>query len=136
QDEEGGRSQVSAQFFGSFVTRTVQNGIPQTSSDSGGVLATYRFFFSKHSGVEANYGYSRSTTRYDFGFGPSGVEANQHEWTGAYVFRFPMRRITPFVEAGVGGLTFAPTNRAFASTQTRAAFVYGGGADFNLSHRF
>src|ERR1700676_1685612 len=55
QSEEAGRSEVSAQFFGTFFHNTNQNGIGQSSSDSGGVLATYRFFFSKHSGVEANY---------------------------------------------------------------------------------
>jgi opacity protein-like surface antigen len=131
QSEEGGRSEVSAQFFGTFVYGTNQNGIGQTSSDSGGVLATYRFFFTRHQGVEGNYAYSRSTTSY---YG-SGVAANQHEWTGAYVFRFPLRRISPFVEAGVGGLTFAPVNSPFASNQTRAAFVYGGGADLNVGHR-
>jgi opacity protein-like surface antigen len=131
---EGERSEVSAQFFGAFVHSTNQNGVRESNSDGGGVLATYRFFFSKHSGVEANYGYSRSSARYSFLSGVSGVEANQHEWSGAYVFRLPMGRITPFVEAGVGGLTFAPTNSPFASTQTRAAFVYGGGADLNLTH--
>jgi hypothetical protein len=57
--------------------------------------------------VEANYAYSRSTTRYNLQSGTSGVNANQHEWTSAYVFRLPMGRITPFVKAGVGGLTFA-----------------------------
>jgi len=134
--DEGGRSEVSAQFFGTFVKSTDQNGVRQSSSDSGGVLASYRFFFSKHHGVEANYGYSRSTTSYDFQSGPSGVTANQHEWSGAYVFRVPMGRVTPFVEAGVGGLTFTPTNFAGASTQTRAAFVYGGGADLKLTRRF
>jgi outer membrane immunogenic protein len=134
--DEGSRSDVSAQFFGTFVKNTNQNGVRQSSSDSGGVLASYRFFFSKHHGVEANYGYSRSTTSYDFLLGSSGVTANQHEWSGAYIFRVPMRRVTPFIEAGVGGLTFAPRNFAGASSQTRAAFVYGGGADFNLTHRF
>src|SRR5258708_8046347 len=138
QSEVGaGRSEVSAQFIGTFVHSTTQNGIGQSSSDSGGVLASYRFFFTTHHGVEANYAYSRTSTRYDLGSGPSGVNANQHEWTGAYVFRLPMGRLTPFVEAGVGGLTFAPTNSPFASTQTRAAFVYGGGADLNVArHRF
>ncbi len=37
--------------------------------------------------------------------------------------------------AGVGGLIFDPKDFAGASTQTRAAFVYGGGADFNLTDR-
>jgi opacity protein-like surface antigen len=135
QNEEGaGRSEASAQFFGAFVHSTTHNGIRQSSSDTGGLLLTYRFLFSKHQGVEANYAYLRSTTTYNLQSGQSGVEANQHEWTGAYVFRVPMRRITPFAEAGVGGLTFAPTNAINASTQTRAAFVYGAGADMNFTH--
>jgi outer membrane immunogenic protein len=136
QSEEG-RSEVSAQLVGTFVHNTVQNGIGQTSSDSGGILATYRFFFTKHQGVEANYAYSRSTSTYSLPFGQSGVTANQHEWTGAYVFRFPTRWISPYLEAGVGGLTFSPTdsNLPGASSQTQAAFVYGAGADFNLTSR-
>ena len=40
-----------------------------------------------------------------------------------------------YVEAGVGGLVFNPSDVPTASTQARAAFVYGGGADFNLTHR-
>ena len=37
--------------------------------------------------------------------------------------------------AGVGGLVFAPTDAPGASTQARAAFVYGGGGDFNVTGR-
>src|SRR3954451_11411968 len=58
------RSEVSAQLLGAYVHGTTQNGIGQTSSDSGGILATYRFFFTRHQGLEANPPYSRSTTRY------------------------------------------------------------------------
>jgi outer membrane immunogenic protein len=135
QSDESGRSEVSAQFFGTFVHGTSQNGVQQSNSDSGGILATYRFFFSKHHGVEANYGYSRTTATYTFAAGPSGVQADQHEWSGAYVFRLPLGSITPFAEAGAGGLTFAPVNRPDASTQTRAAFVYGAGANINITKR-
>ena len=62
--------------------------------------------------------------------------SNQHEVTAAYVYRHPVRHITPFVEAGVGGLVFDPTEASDAARQARAAFVYGGGADFNISKRF
>src|SRR3954453_4611792 len=131
------RSEVSAQLFGAYVHGTTQNGIEQTSSDSGGILATYRFLFTRHQSLEANYAYSRSTTRYGLPLTPSGVTANQHEWTGAYVFRFPTRWISPYLEPGVGGLTFSPTfsNSPGASNQSRAAFVYGAGADLNLNSR-
>ena len=63
-----------------------------------------------------------------------GVKANQHEVTAAYVYRHSLKHFTPFVEAGVGGLVFDPTDASGASTQARAAFVYGGGADFNITH--
>jgi opacity protein-like surface antigen len=131
------RSEVSAQLLGAFVHGTDQNGIRQTTSDSAGILASYRFFFSAHQGLEGNYAYSRSTTRYALALTPSGVTANQHEWTGAYVFRFPTRWISPYLEAGVGGLTFSPTfsNSPGASSQTRPAFLYGAGADLNLGSR-
>ena len=46
-----------------------------------------------------------------------------------------MHGFTPFVEAGVGSLVFQPTDDPTIGTQVRAAFVYGGGADFNLTRR-
>jgi opacity protein-like surface antigen len=132
QSDEAGRQEVTVQALGSFVKTTTQNGIDNTASNSGGVLGSYRFFFSTHHGVEGNYGYSRNTQNYTSGI---GVRTNSHEVSGAYVFRMPFRKVTCFALAGVGALVFDPKNFAGASTQTRAAFVYGGGADFNLSHR-
>jgi opacity protein-like surface antigen len=133
--QETGRSEVSVQAFGSFVKTTTQDGIQQSASNSGGVLANYRFFFSNRHGVEVNYGYSLNTQTYGLASGPLGIKSNQHEVTAAYVYRHPLHRFTPFVEAGVGGLIFDPTDAPGASTQARAAFVYGAGADFSLTHR-
>ncbi len=133
--QEGGRSDATVQAFGSFVKTTTDNGVQQGATNSGGVLASYRFFFSNSQGVEVNYGYSLNTQTYGLVAGPLGVRANQHEVSAAYVYRHPLRHFTPFVEAGVGGLVFNPTDAPAASTQARAAFVYGGGADFNLTKR-
>ncbi len=124
--QEAGRSEATVQAFGSFVKSTTDNGVQQGATNSGGVLASYRFFFSNSHGVEVNYGLAT---------GPLGVRSNQHEVTAAYVYRHPLRHFTPFVEAGVGGLVFDPTDATGASTQARAAFVYGGGADFNVTTR-
>jgi outer membrane immunogenic protein len=132
--QEGGRSEVSVQAFGSFVKTTTDNGIQQGASNSGGVLANYRFFFSDNHGVEVNYGYSLNTQTFGLVGGPLGVKADQHEVTAAYVYRHHLHGFTPFVEAGVGGLVFNPSDVPGASSQARAAFVYGGGADFNLTH--
>jgi outer membrane immunogenic protein len=132
--QEAGRSEFSVQAFGSWVKNTKQDGVSQDATNSGGVLANYRFFFTKSHGVEINYGYSLNTQNYGLASGPLGVKANQHEVTAAYVYRHSLKHFTPFVEAGVGGLVFDPTDASGASTQARAAFVYGGGADFNITH--
>jgi opacity protein-like surface antigen len=63
------------------------------------------------------------------------VTSYSHEASAAYIFRLPRRHWTPFALAGVGGLVFDPKDFASASSQARAAFVYGAGADFNLSQR-
>ena len=133
--QEGGRSEATVQAFGSFVKSTTNNGVQQDATNSGGVLASYRFFFSNNHGVEVNYGYSLNTQLYGLATGPLGVKSNQHEVTAAYVYRHPLRHVTPFVEAGVGGLVFAPKDAPEISSQARAAFVYGGGADFNVTKR-
>lgn len=134
QTEDPGKNEVSVQAFGSFVKSTTDNGIQNQASNSGGVLGSYRYFFNRHSGVEANYGYSLNTQSYGLPSGALGVKSYSHEASAAYVFRLPMRRFTPFVLAGAGGLIFDPKDFVGASSQARAAFVYGGGADFDLSH--
>jgi opacity protein-like surface antigen len=131
--ENPGRHEFSAQALGSFTTTTTQNGIDNKSTNSGGVLGSYRFFFSKHHGVEANYAWSRSTQSYAGPGTVAGIKSDSHEIGGAYVFRAPLRNITPFALAGVSAVVFDPVNLSGVNTQTRAAFVYGAGADFNLS---
>ena len=133
QSEGPGRQEVTVQAFGSFVSTTTQNGIDNTATNSGGVLASYRHFFSTHHGVEANYGYALNTQSYASPAGALGIRTNSHEVSGAYVFRLPHRNVTPFALAGAGALVFDPKEFAGANTQTRAAFVYGAGADLNFS---
>jgi opacity protein-like surface antigen len=93
------------------------------------VLASYRYFFNKNSGVEINYAFTTNTQSYN----GSGVDTRSSEASAAYVFRVPLKHFTPFLLAGTGGLVFDPKDFSGASTQARAAFVYGGGADFNVS---
>ena len=134
--QEFNRSEVSVQAFGSFVKSTTDGGISQTATNSGGVLANYRFFFSQSHGIEVNYGYSLNTQTYGLESGPLGVKSDNHEVSAAYVFRHKMHGFTPFAEAGAGALIFDPRDLAGASAQTRPAFVYGAGADFNITSKF
>ena len=134
--QEADKSEVSVQAFGSFVKTTTSNGVQQSASNSGGVLANYRYFFSNNQGVELNYGYSRNSQIYTSPEGILGGDSNQHEVTAAYVYRHRMHGFTPFAEAGVGAIVFDPVNSFTASSQARATFVYGAGADFSLSSHF
>ena len=124
------KSEASVQALGSFVKQTTQDGIDQSATNSAGVLATYRYYFSRHHGVEANYSWTSNTQTYT-GF---RGDTNSHEISAAYVFRMPMKHWSPFVIAGAGALIFDPQNLAGANTQTLAAFVYGAGADVNLTN--
>src|SRR5580658_577848 len=126
--QEYSKQDVSVQALGSFVKNTWSNGVEQTATDSGGVLASYRYFFNKNSGVEINYAFTTNTQSYN----GSGVDTRSSEASAAYVFRVPLKHFTPFLLAGTGGLVFDPKDFAGAGTQARAAFVYGGGADFNV----
>jgi opacity protein-like surface antigen len=134
QSEEQGKNEVSVQAFGSFLKSTTDNGVRNSATNSGGVLGSYRYFFNAHSGVEANYGYSLNTQNFLSSSGTLGVKSYSHEISGAYVFRMPMKRFTPFVSAGAAALVFDPKDFQGADSQTRAAFVYGAGADVNISH--
>jgi outer membrane immunogenic protein len=134
QSEDYGKNEVSVQALGSFVKSTTNDSVRNSATNSGGVLVNYRRFFNDHNGVEVNYGYALNTQSFLSPSGESGVKTNSHEVSGAYVFRLPLKRLTPFVLAGAGALVFDPKDFVGANSQTRAAFIYGGGADFNLSH--
>lgn len=129
--QEYSKQEVSVQALGSFVKSTLNNGVEQTATDSGGVLANYRYFFTKNNGVEFNYAFTTNTQSYV----SLGVDSRSNEASAAYVFRVPLKRFTPFLLAGTGGLIFSPKDFVGAATQARAAFVYGGGADFNIGSR-
>jgi len=133
--EEGYRSEVTMLNSGSFVSETTKDGVKQSASKSGGMLGSYRFFFNEHHGVEVDYGYTRNTQRYELASGIDGVKSNSHEMTAAYVFRVPFKRWSAFALAGAGGLVFQPKDAPTLQSQARAAFVYGGGVDVNVTRR-
>jgi len=78
------------------------------------------------------YGWTRNTLSYS---GTSSLKTDSHEVTAAYVFRYPLKRFTLFALAGGGGVVFDPKYAPGLEKQARAAAVYGGGADINLTQR-
>jgi opacity protein-like surface antigen len=120
--------------------------IPHHATDSGGFMLGYRYNFKPWFAVQGDYGYTRDTQSYfDPVFGETDIQSGIHQLTGeAVITAPPHRRIRPYGLAGIGGLFFRPTNsfnnqsigisNNTGNNQAKAAFVYGGGVDFDINH--
>jgi opacity protein-like surface antigen len=134
-------SQISIQGT-ALITKSSNDQIPSNdATKSGGFLVGYSYQFNRWFGAEGNYGYSRNTQNFITLGGPSSLQADFHEVTGALVAHIPVhvRNVRPYVLGGGGALVFDPTEKfivAGADRQTRGAFVYGGGANFDVTKSF
>ena len=141
QEWEAYRREVTLQGTGFFTKNSDGNGISRTTTDTGGFLVGFRYRFNPWIAAEGNYGYARSTQNFLTPVWNYGVQANTHQVTGAFVLTPPVKvnRVRPYVLAGTGTLIFDPTdnNRGnianLIHVQSKAVFLYGGGADFDLT---
>ena len=131
--------EISVQGTGFFTKDSSGNGINQHATDTGGFVISYRYHFNNWLAADASYGYIRNMQQNFTLTGALNVQANVHQATGALVVTIPHRvfRLSPYVLAGAGAVVFDPTGNASgfvpgAQTQTKAAFVYGGGVDYKL----
>jgi opacity protein-like surface antigen len=131
--EQENRSEISIQGTGFFTKDTAGNGVFGGANDTGGFLVGYRYNFNRWLAAEANYGYDRNTQFY-FGGTQARVQSDIPQITGSAVVKLPtFLRLQPYALAGAGALVFDPTGNfggsfAGATTETRATFVYGVGA--------
>jgi len=137
------RNEVSVQGTGFFTKDSTGNGIYRTATNTGGVLAGYRFRINQWFSAEGNYGWDRNSQIYSSGGGSSRVQADVHSVTADLVINLPVAlwKLSPYALTGGGGLIFRPTRNAGASvpgadTQTRGAFLYGGGVEYPLIQHF
>src|SRR6266436_136279 len=135
--------EIGIQGTGFFTKDSSGNGINQHATDTGGFLLSYRYHFTRWLAADASYGYARNTQQNFASSGPISLQANVHQATGALVVTAPRRifKLHPYVLAGAGALVFDPTGNAGgfvsgAQSQTRAALLYGGGADYDLGKHF
>ena len=138
------RSEVSIQGTALVTKDTNGDSLSQHTTKSGGFLLGYSYRFNSWAGVEGNYGYSQNTLNTaGSSIGRASVRSDFHELTGAFVARIPanLHGFKPYALAGAGALIFNPTNDARSGNpgidrQTKAAFVYGGGVEFNVTSYF
>jgi opacity protein-like surface antigen len=134
------RSEISLQGGGLFTRSTMGNGTSYSTTESGGVLGTYRYHLNRWISVEGAYGYSVNTQKYSLSSSAFRIQSGIHDFTGSLVLNLPSHRnsrMNPYLLAGGGALRFAPTNDQFntlsgAQGQTRGAFVYGAGMNYAI----
>jgi opacity protein-like surface antigen len=139
------KSEFSVQGTANLPRNNDNLDIPHEATKSGGFLIGYRYHLNPWFAVQGDYGYTRNTQKYfDPFFGETDIQANVHQLTGEAVITAPSHnRVRPYALAGIGALFFRPTNSPNNSffgvgnnsgnNQTKPAFVYGGGVDFDLS---
>jgi opacity protein-like surface antigen len=134
------RSEISLQGGGLFTRGTTGNGTSYNTTESGGILGTYRYHLNRWISVEGAYGYSVNTQKYSLSSGAFRIQSGIHDFTGSLVLNLPSHqhsRLNPYLLAGGGALRFAPANNQVntlsgAQGQTRAAFVYGAGINYGI----
>jgi opacity protein-like surface antigen len=137
------RNEVSVQGTGFFTKDSNGNGVSRTTTKTGGLEVGYRYHINRWLSAEANYGFDRNTQKYFSNTGQSRVQSDVHGATADVVVNLPLHisKFRPYALAGGGGLIFHPTGNGGgfvpgADTQAKGAFLYGGGADYDLTHRF
>ncbi|MFL6311264.1 MAG: porin family protein [Terriglobales bacterium] len=139
------KSEFSVQGTVNLPKNSTNIDIPHDATKSGGFLIGYRYHLNPWFAIQGDYGYTRDTQKYfDPFFGETDIQANIHQLTGEAVISAPSSsRVRPYGLAGIGGVFFRPTNslnnsfvgvgQGSGNNQTKPAFVYGGGVDFDIT---
>ncbi|MGA8191036.1 MAG: outer membrane beta-barrel protein, partial [Candidatus Sulfotelmatobacter sp.] len=124
---------------GFFNKQTSDGGITNEPTNSGGVMAGYRFNLKNWLAIEGDYDYFRNHQTFSGSSGTTFMPMNVHAATGTAIVKLPSFRVpavkivSPFVLAGGGAMFFAPRGGSVSNEQTRGAFVYGGGFDVPMA---
>lgn len=128
------RHEVTIQGSGFFPKETTDTGITSTPTYSGGFLAGYRFNINEWVALEGDYDFFSNSQRYFSPAMATNVKAYVHGITGAMVIKFPNSSIMkPYALIGGGALVFDPRDNNLLESQTRGAFLYGGGLDVAIA---
>jgi opacity protein-like surface antigen len=133
------RHEVTVQGSGFFQKQTTTDGITNEPTNSGGLMAGYRFNLKKWLAVEGDYDYFRNHESFLSSSGSMLVRTNVHAATGTAIVKLPsfkmpaVKIVSPFVLAGGGAMFFDPCAGPVNREQTRGAFVYGGGFDVPMA---
>jgi Outer membrane protein beta-barrel domain len=143
------RSEVTVSAIGVFNYDSNSTFVQHRATDSAGVLAGYRYNINHWAAVEANYGWNRNSQEYFTVGGFNRIQSDVNQVTADFVARTPtFGHFRPYVLAGGGAFIYDPVQRFVGLTDASGArtvtriptrgqgtFVYGGGADIDLTTR-
>ena len=118
------------------------NAVVLNPTSTAGVLGSYRYLLTPHSGLEVNYSFAQYTMYFQCcgNYTPNPVRVQQHELSAAYVFGLSFKNYNPFLEGGVGGVAFIPTTPGTytldAKQSTSIGALMGGGLAYEISPSF
>jgi opacity protein-like surface antigen len=133
------RNEATVQGSGFFQKQTTNGGITNEPTNSGGVMAGYRFNLKNWLAVEGDYDYFRNHENLLSSSGTTFIPMNVHAATGTAIVKLPafkmpaVKIVSPFVLAGGGAMFLDPRGGSVYNEQTRGAFVYGGGFDVPMA---
>jgi len=139
------RQDASASFIGVYAPDVYGLAVhPMHTTNTGGVLGSYRYMLTPRSALELNYSFAQNSIKYN---APSAniaygeVHTRQQEITGAYVYSRTYKNYNPFVEAGIGGMIFTPirdngTHELDTKQNTNVGALFGAGLAYEISPSF
>jgi opacity protein-like surface antigen len=136
------RSEIGVQGIGLFTQNSNGYSVARSATETGGILASYRYHINRWLSAETAYGYGRSTQKFSTNYGAYGQQANLNQVTGGIVASLPAVakwKLSPYLLAEGGTLIFNPTGSAYgpaktgAQSQNRGAFAYGAGLNLALA---
>jgi len=136
------KNELTVQGSGFFKKQTTAGGVTNEATNSGGMMAGYRFNLKNWLAVEGDYDYFRNSQKFLASSGTTFIPMNVHAATGTAIVKLPsfkmpaVKIVSPFVLAGGGAMFFDPRGGSVNKEQTRGAFVYGGGVDVPISKHF
>ena len=117
------------------------NAVQLHATTGIGILVSYRYLLTPHSGLELNYQYAQEVQHYINPTNNILVHNRFQEISGAYVYNFTYKNFNPFLEGGPGGYIYSPILDAKTQLQnlgrsTNIGALYGGGIAYELSPSF
>ena len=139
------RQDFSISGFGVFAPNVYGDAVlPMSTTETLGVLGSYRYLLTPRAGLELNYGWDQNSIKYNaasVALPNERVRAREQEISGAFVYSRTYRKFNPFVEGGPGAILFTPilnasTTNISTKQTTGVGGLFGAGVAYEISPSF